>query len=61
MEFITANWEGFLALAAALHGLALAVVNLTPTPKDNAMLSKVYGYVEKVAGIFTSKAKEKGE
>lgn len=57
MEFITENWTGIGALVVALHGVALAVVNLTPTPKDNDALSKVYGYVEKLAGLFTTKVK----
>lgn len=48
----------------ALHGLALAIVNLTDTPDPNdtsskakAVLATAYPYIEKVAGI-TSKAKQ---
>lgn len=47
-----------VALAIAVHGLALAIVNLTPTPKDNEALGsisavavKVYRVIELLAGI----------
>lgn len=58
VEYLTTNWEGILAVLAGLHALAIAVVNLTPTPKDDEILSKIYGVVEVVAGLFTTKAKE---
>ena len=59
MNFITENWEEFLAVLAALHGLAIAIVNLTPTPKDDEILAKIYRVVEILAGIFTNRAKDK--
>jgi hypothetical protein len=58
VDFVTANWDGIMAAILAAHGLALAVVNLTPTPKDNEALSKVYRVVEWLGGIFTSKVKQ---
>lgn len=42
----------------ALHILAIAVVNLTPTPRDNAILAKFYPIVEAVAGLYTTTAKQ---
>lgn len=57
VSFVTENWEAIAATIAAAHALALAIVNLTPTPKDNEFLAKVYGWVEVVAGLFTKKAK----
>ena len=57
LDWITTNWDAILALLAAIHVLALAVVNLTPTPKDDEFVAKIYSFVEKFAGIFTSKAK----
>lgn len=63
MNFITENWEAFLAVLAALHGLAVAIVNLTPTPKDDETLakiySKIYRVIEILAGICTKLAKDK--
>ena len=59
MNFITENWEAFLAVLAALHGLAIAIVNLTPTPKDDETFAKIYRVVEILAGICTKRAKDK--
>jgi hypothetical protein len=54
----------YVALAIALHGLALVIVNLTPTPKDDAALDtaqrvvvKLYRAVEILAGIVGPLAK----
>jgi hypothetical protein len=48
-----------LQLALAAHGLALAVVNMTDTPKDNEMLAQAYKYIEFAAGIVKpSKVKQ---
>ena len=54
----------YIALAVAIHGVALVVVNMTPTPKDNEALStyarlavKVYRAVEILAGIIGPLAK----
>jgi heme exporter protein D len=54
----------YVTLAVAVHGVALVVVNLTPTPKDNEALGdvarmavKVYRAVEILAGIISKRAK----
>lgn len=54
----------YVALAVAIHGVALVIVNLTPTPKDNQALSnvsrlvvKLYRVVEILAGIIGPLAK----
>lgn len=54
----------YVALAIAIHGLALAIVNITPTPKDNEALDtysrvlvKLYRAVEILAGIIGPLAK----
>lgn len=54
----------YIALAIALHGVALVIVNLTPTPKDNEALGtlsvlavKSYRVLELLAGIVTPLAK----
>ena len=57
-DWIMANWAGVMAVILAAHTLALAVVNLTPTPKDNEAYAKVYRVVEWIGGIFTAKAKQ---
>jgi hypothetical protein len=54
----------YVALAVAIHGVAVVVVNLTPTPKDNDALNaysrmavKLYRALEILAGIVTPLAK----
>ena len=41
----------------AVHAAALAIVNLTPTPKDDAVVAKFYKVIESLAGIVTKTAK----
>lgn len=54
----------YIALAVAIHGVAVVVVNLTPTPKDNEALDaysrlavKLYRAIEILAGIVSPLAK----
>lgn len=55
---VLAHWETIVAVLAGLHAVALAIVNLTPTPADNILLGKVYKVVEAIAGVVTKTAKE---
>ena len=47
-----------LTVVLAAHAVALAIVNLTETPKDNEAVEFVYKIIEYVAGIVSPKAKE---
>ena len=54
----------YVALAVALHGVALVIVNMTPTPKDNEALDnyrrivvKAYRAIEILAGIVSPRVK----
>lgn len=54
----------YVALAVAIHGVALVIVNMTPTPKDDEALSnyrrlavKLYRAVEVLAGIVSPMVK----
>lgn len=54
----------YVALAIALHGVALVIVNMTPTPKDNEALDnyrrlvvKTYRVIEIIAGIVSPRVK----
>ena len=58
ITFVTENWEAITAVAVGVHAAAVAIVNLTPTPKDDEIVGKVYRFVEAIAGIFTRTAKE---
>lgn len=50
----------YIALVVAIHGVAVVVVNITPTPKDNEALDtysrmavKLYRAIEILAGVVT--------
>ncbi len=47
-----------LQILIAAHALALLIVNLTPTPKDDIAVAKFYKAVEFLAGIITKLAKK---
>lgn len=58
------NISDYVGVALALHALAIAIVNLTPTPKDDeamssaqAALVKLYRAIEVIAGIIGPLAK----
>jgi hypothetical protein len=55
----------YVGAAIGVHATAVAVVNLTPTPKDNdrlgrytALFVKLYRAIEILAGIFTPLVKK---
>lgn len=50
--------QQLLAVLFAIHALALTIVNLTPTPKDDAAVAKFYRVLEILAGIVTRLAKK---
>lgn len=47
-----------IAALFAIHAAALAIVNLTPTPKDDAAVAKFYRVIEILAGVVTRLAKK---
>jgi hypothetical protein len=61
---MTPRLAEYVAVAVGVHGAAVAIVNLTPTPKDNEALGrytrvavKLYRAIEILAGIVTPLAK----
>jgi hypothetical protein len=56
--FIVTNGPEILGVLFAVHAAALAIVNLTPTPKDNNVVSKFYRILEIAAGIITRLSKD---
>lgn len=54
---ILAKLPEIVAALFALHAAALAVVNLTPTPKDDQVVAKYYRVIELLAGIVTKLSK----
>ena len=60
MEFITGNMRELFEIGLAIHGVAVMIVNLTPTPKDDeavagagAALLQSYRIIEILAGVGT--------
>ena len=58
MAFILENWSSIVGIAGAAHLVALATVNVTPTPKDDELYGKFYKVIEMIAGIVTKVAKK---
>jgi len=58
MDSILGHTKTVFEILLAGHALALVVVNLTPTPKDNEAVAKFYRAVEFLAGIVTRLAKK---
>ena len=58
MEFIKDNWEGILAILTSTIALASAVAAMTPTPKDDGVVKKLYKIVDLLA-LNVGKAKDK--
>jgi hypothetical protein len=52
------HWADIVAVGAAVHGLAIVIINLTPSETDNKVYNKVYKVIEVAAGLFTKVAKK---
>ena len=57
MQFVQANWEAILLILTSAIALASAVAALTPTPKDDSIVKKLYGFVDALA-LNVGKAKD---
>lgn len=55
IQWLVENFEHVLAVIGAAYALALLIVKLTPTPKDDEALEKVSVLVRSVAGLFRLK------
>jgi hypothetical protein len=58
INFIKGHWTEILAGYAGAVTLAGHIVKLTPSPKDDAILSKVQGYVHTVFGFLATVKKD---
>lgn len=52
INWVKDNWGEILQALGALYAALLIIVKLTPTPKDDALLSKIQGIVLGVVGFF---------
>lgn len=55
--YIMAHLPEIVAALFAVHAAALAIVNMTPTPKDDEYVAKFYRFIEILAGIVTKLSK----
>lgn len=58
IHYLSENWAEVVGVLAALHVLALAIVNATESKKDDELYNKLYKIVEVLAGIITKTAKK---
>ena len=55
--YVVSNLPEIVAALFAIHAAAVVIVNMTPTPKDDAYVAKFYRFIEILAGIVTKLAK----
>ena len=58
MQFVQSNWEGIVLILTSAVALASAVAALTPTPKDDGIVKKLYALIDTLA-MNVGKAKDK--
>lgn len=56
ITWILDNWVGLAAAVTGLMAAASAITALTPTPRDDAALAKLYRLIELI-GLVVGKAK----
>ena len=58
MEYLRENWESIIAIISGVIATASAIAAMTPTPKDDGIIKKVYKLVDLLA-LNVGKAKDK--
>ena len=58
LSWISANIETVIAIVTAVVTLASLIASVTPTPKDNAVITKLYKVIDLLA-LNIGHAKEK--
>ncbi len=58
INYLSENWTEIAGILAAVHVLALAIVNATESKKDDELYNKVYKVIEVFAGLITKTAKK---
>jgi len=56
INFAVTNADAIFGATTAVLAAALAIVKLTPTPKDDEVVGKVMEIAQKVAGFLKPKA-----
>ena len=58
MIYLKDNWEAIMAIISGVIATASAIAAMTPTPKDDGIIKKVYKLVDLLA-LNVGKAKDK--
>lgn len=58
MDNLISNAQRLLEILLAVHGVAILIVNLTPTKRDDQAVATYYRIIEVLAGIVTRLAKD---
>lgn len=58
MQWLIDNWQSVALAVTAVISAASAITALTPTPKDDAVVRKLYKVIEAL-GLVVGKAKER--
>ena len=58
MIYLKDNWEAIMAIISGVIATASAIAAMTPTPKDDGIMKKVYKLVDLLA-LNVGKAKDK--
>ena len=60
MSWILENKEALIGILTGIVAVASAIAALTPTPKDDTIVGKIYKVIDFLA-LNVGKAKDKGE
>ena len=58
MQYVQQNWEAIVGVLTAAVALASGIAAMTPTPKDDGFVKKLYKLIDLLA-LNVGKAKEK--
>lgn len=58
IDFLQTNFENILAIIGGVVAIATAIVAITPSTKDNEILTKIVNVLEKLSLLNTKDNKE---
>ena len=58
LAWLADNWDVIIGTVGFAHLAALGIVNLTPSEYDNKVYERFYKWIEMLAGIITTQAKQ---
>lgn len=61
IDFIKNNWTEILAIYGGIVAVCTAIVKITPSTKDDAILDKIIKFIDVFSTAFTADDKKKLE